>query len=378
VAQPVPEHCALVSITGPETIPAVAEMQPLGSLSKQVECAVAWPASALTCVVLVVAAGQPVLPSAPLVQEAWAAAEADPLNPVGPSTTVSAVEVVTEAWQPADCPVQAVCPCEVELVLGWGPLGLAIAVASPVIEPVQLPARQSSAAEVRVVPLAPGRFFAFLSVLAGCPLSLVLLAVAVAATPQPAVLPDEQVARVVELPELPGRSGRLAWLVAAAVQPVVAHRAEACDWDWVAGALVIGVLAVFAASVAAWSACFAVAAALVAAALVAAVFCASVAPGAAAICCARVAAWSAWVACCCAWVAAVWFCTAMVSATTWPAPAVELVAPWHPDWALEQVAVVEASPAGGPRDPVAPLTVFGPSLPTASECTEPTHPLVPP
>jgi hypothetical protein len=70
----------------------------------------------------------------------------------------------------------------------------------------------------------------------------------------------------------------------------------------------------------------------------------------------------------------------MVSATTWPDPAVELLTAWQPPWASApevQLPVVEAVPAGGPRAPVAPLTVFGPSVPIAVECTLPVQPPVP-
>jgi hypothetical protein len=70
----------------------------------------------------------------------------------------------------------------------------------------------------------------------------------------------------------------------------------------------------------------------------------------------------------------------MVSATTWPDPAVELLTAWQPPWAFApevQLPVVEAVPAGGPLDPVAPLTVFGPSVPIAAECTLPVQPPVP-
>jgi hypothetical protein len=59
---------------------------------------------------------------------------------------------------------------------------------------------------------------------------------------------------------------------------------------------------------------------------------------------------------------------------------VELLTAWQPPWAsarLVQLPEVEACPAGGPRDPVAPLAVFGPSLPTAVECTVPVHPPAP-
>jgi hypothetical protein len=69
-----------------------------------------------------------------------------------------------------------------------------------------------------------------------------------------------------------------------------------------------------------------------------------------------------------------------VSATTWPEPAVEFVVAWQPPCAAvspPQLAEVEAWPAGGPRDPVAPLTVFGPSLPIAVERTLPEQPPAP-
>jgi hypothetical protein len=71
----------------------------------------------------------------------------------------------------------------------------------------------------------------------------------------------------------------------------------------------------------------------------------------------------------------------MVSATTWPEPAVELVVAWQPPeellWPVVQVLEDAESPAGGPRDPAAPLVVLGPSLPAASLWTVPAQPAVP-
>jgi hypothetical protein len=65
----------------------------------------------------------------------------------------------------------------------------------------------------------------------------------------------------------------------------------------------------------------------------------------------------------------------MVSATTWPEPAVEFVVALQPPLGSVsvQVADEEAGPVGGPRAPVAPLTVFGPSVPIAELCTRPAH-----
>jgi len=119
-------------------------------------------------------------------------------------------------------------PVPFELVpFGW--VEVAVLVASPVTVPVQPTAGQSSEAEVRAVPLPPGKFFAFGSVLAGWPLLAVVLVMAVVATPHPLLVPEEQEAWVVESPEASARWVRVAWLVVVAVQPVEAQRAVACD-----------------------------------------------------------------------------------------------------------------------------------------------------
>jgi hypothetical protein len=72
----------------------------------------------------------------------------------------------------------------------------------------------------------------------------------------------------------------------------------------------------------------------------------------------------------------------MVSATTWPEPAVEVLVSWQPPaellvWSVLQVLEEAESPAGGPRAPVVELTPVGPSLPAASLRTLPAHPAEP-
>jgi hypothetical protein len=67
----------------------------------------------------------------------------------------------------------------------------------------------------------------------------------------------------------------------------------------------------------------------------------------------------------------------MMSATTWPDPAVELVWAWQPDSAAEQLLVVRAVPSGGPRAPPDPFRVAGPSLPEAELCTVPAQVVAP-
>ncbi|MFD1534374.1 hypothetical protein [Pseudonocardia aurantiaca] len=68
----------------------------------------------------------------------------------------------------------------------------------------------------------------------------------------------------------------------------------------------------------------------------------------------------------------------MMSATTWPDPAVELVCAWQADCPLAQLALVVVPPAGGPRAPVAPFNAFGPSLPAAELEAVPTQPAAEP
>jgi hypothetical protein len=151
-------------------IPAVPETHPSVLLLEQVACAVACAASVLAVVVLVLLAGHPVPPSAPALQLAWAAVDADPVVPVGVSATASTEDMVIPAWQLAWPPVQAAWPWASDRVVESAPPGLAtVAVpeASPVTAPVQPVVGQSSEAEVRAVPVPPGRFFASLSVLAG-------------------------------------------------------------------------------------------------------------------------------------------------------------------------------------------------------------------
>jgi hypothetical protein len=63
----------------------------------------------------------------------------------------------------------------------------------------------------------------------------------------------------------------------------------------------------------------------------------------------------------------------MMSATTWPDPAVELVCAWQAVCPLVQVALVVVPAAGGPRAPVAPFNAAGPSLPAAEVEAVPEH-----
>ena len=58
-------------------------------------------------------------------------------------------------------------------------------------------------------------------------------------------------------------------------------------------------------------------------------------------------------------------CSATMSATTWPAPAVESSCAWHPAWSPHSSRWWWRRPAGGPRAPFAPFTAVGPSLPAA-------------
>jgi hypothetical protein len=68
----------------------------------------------------------------------------------------------------------------------------------------------------------------------------------------------------------------------------------------------------------------------------------------------------------------------MMSATTWPDPAVELVCAWQPLWPEVQLAVVVELPSGGPRAPPAPFKALGPSLPEALLRAVPEHPAAEP
>jgi hypothetical protein len=63
----------------------------------------------------------------------------------------------------------------------------------------------------------------------------------------------------------------------------------------------------------------------------------------------------------------------MMSATTWPEPAAELVCAWQPDRPLAQVALVVDTPSGGPRAPLPSVTAVGPSLPAAEVRAVPVH-----
>jgi hypothetical protein len=64
----------------------------------------------------------------------------------------------------------------------------------------------------------------------------------------------------------------------------------------------------------------------------------------------------------------------MMSATTWPDPAVELVCAWQAVCPLTQLALVLPPAAGGPRAPSAPTIDAGPSLPAAEVRVVPTQP----
>ena len=64
---------------------------------------------------------------------------------------------------------------------------------------------------------------------------------------------------------------------------------------------------------------------------------------------------------------ALFCCSATMSATTWPDPAVELVCAWQPDWPLAQLALVVEPAAGGPRAPLPRR-----SSPSARHCPRPT------
>jgi hypothetical protein len=175
-----------------------------------------------------------------------------------------------------------------------------------------------------------------------------------------------QVASVWPFPAAPSVSP-----VVLATQPATAHCAVAVDCAIVAGASVTGFLASAAASFAAL-----VASVAAFAAVVAAFFSFAVAPGAVAVFAAAAAscfACSAWSA---SWAAFVFCCSAIMSATTWPAPAEESACAWQPA-SPAQLAVVCDSPCGGPRAPLAPFTVFGPSLPAAEVPAVPWHPVTP-
>jgi hypothetical protein len=67
----------------------------------------------------------------------------------------------------------------------------------------------------------------------------------------------------------------------------------------------------------------------------------------------------------------------MISATTWPDPAVELVCARQPDWPLVQVALVVDTPSGGPRAPFPAFTAVGPSLPAAELRAVPEQAMLP-
>src|SRR5438093_2064894 len=123
------------------------------------------------------------------------------------------------------------------------------------------------------------------------------------------------VAAVCETPATPNVAP-----VVRAAHPAPAHCAAAWDVAYVAGAFLTGFFASAAACLAAAVAFFAAAAAAVAA-----LRCVAVAPVWAATPAACLAFCSASFACAASWAALVLLFSAVMSATTWPAPAVELV-----------------------------------------------------
>jgi hypothetical protein len=64
----------------------------------------------------------------------------------------------------------------------------------------------------------------------------------------------------------------------------------------------------------------------------------------------------------------------MMSATTWPDPAVELVEAWQLLSLVVQLPLEDDSSAGGPRAPTPPVVVLGPSLPAAELRAVPEQP----
>ena len=173
------------------------------------------------------------------------------------------VPVVTWVWQPLAVPSQ---PVEAVLVLLSLPAG---AVAVPVTCPVQPASGHESWELLCVLAADPGSGVAFWPAPLFIPLTALVVAWALLATPHPDE-PPVQVVLVCDAagapPEIPG-----VWLspVVAAVQPRPPQFVDAEDCDIVTGAFVAS------------------------------------------------------------WAAACWF-TAIVSATTWPDPAVELVEAWQP------------------------------------------------
>ncbi|NMH77849.1 hypothetical protein [Pseudonocardia xinjiangensis] len=159
-------------------------------------------------------------------------------------------------------------------------------------------------------------------------------------------------------------------VVAASHEPSpAAHCAEELDSDSVAGAFFTGAAASFAASVAALRACVATEAASVAA-----FFSSAVAPSRAAVSRACSAICCACSACCAACSAVSFRVSVMMSATTWPDPAVELVAAWQLLSLVVQLPLEDDWPPGGPRAPAPPVVVLGPSSPAAELRAVPEQP----
>jgi hypothetical protein len=324
----------------------------------------AWPVALGMLVSLVaVVLAQPDDPEAPVWQVAVALVAALLTCWVG--TLADEVASDTRAWHsPVALPVQALVAL---LVLGeLMPPEVAVPVAVPVIEPVQPVSVQFSEEETWSVLELPGTGVPSAPAI---PLFAAVTEVAVLAISQPLLPAAVQVAFACAVEGEP--AGAPAVLVVSpvvlAVQPGPVHWAAAWELDRVAGGVALGAIAA-AALFAAWSAWVAVACAVVAAARSA-----SVAPGAVAFAAASVAAWSAWVAV----VWACWLCRARVSATTWPAPAVDWVVAWQPLWVAVQVAEVSLVPAGGPRGSPALPVVSGPWSPVAFDSTVPEQPLLP-
>jgi hypothetical protein len=273
------------------------------------------------------------------------------------------VPALTCAWH-AVVPSQRVSP--VALLLACCPCGPATAVELPVTLPVH-PASGHTICEVLCpLPDTPGTGRSSAPSPATWPESRPMDVLDSLAATHPDAA-EVQVAVVVDSPGTPDVVP-----VVVTVQPGPAHSPVAADCDIAAGASVTGLLASSAASVAALRASCAAAAASVAN-----FFSSAVAPCWAATRAASAASCSTSVACCCACSAASFCCSAIMSATTWPDPAVELLCARQPDWPLVQVALVVETPSGGPRAPLPVSTALGPSLPAADVRVVPEQAVLP-
>ncbi len=349
VRQPVPAHAAVASARSPATVAPVTVSQAPRVAQVAVDAARVRPVPVAAAEERLRVAQPAAVPSSQVADVQAVIAVPPPLEPRLGRSWVTVVPAPTAATQ-AVLPEQPVAAEPVEVARR--PWSFATALELPRTVPVH-PASGHTIWEL-VAPVAAAR-----TVLPS-PRSVAADASLVAAQPEAAA---RQVAFVVDRPGRPDVAP-----VVAARQAGPAHSAAAVDRASVAGASFTGFAASFAAAFAALRASVAVFAVAFAFAMSLAV-----APGRAATCFAASAAARALVACWASCSALSLFCSATMSATTWPDAATELVCTRHALCAVVQVPLVVPPPVGGPRAPFALPPLRGPSMPIALERAVPEH-----